>query len=72
MKKIGEQLHMRRLEAGFSLRKLAELSGVDHSYIAKIEKGANSPSVDTLRGLCDVIGVEILLGKMNIDEREDI
>lgn len=72
MKEIGEQLHMRRLEAGLSLRKLAELSGIGHSYIAKIEKGGNSPSVDTLRRLCDVIGVEILLSKKNSDEREDI
>ncbi|MCS3553155.1 MULTISPECIES: helix-turn-helix domain-containing protein [unclassified Sphingobacterium] len=40
-----------RIGKKISLRKLDQLSGIDHSHIHKIEKGTSSPSLLTLKTL---------------------
>jgi transcriptional regulator with XRE-family HTH domain len=42
---------------GLSQRALGELSGVSFGYIARIEKGERSPSVETIRQLADHLDV---------------
>ncbi len=51
----------RKLRTGgkISLRKLDQMSGVDHSHIHKIEKGISSPSLLTLKALA--LALEITL-----------
>lgn len=39
MHKLGELIQIRREKAGLSARKLEQISGLDHSYISKLEKG---------------------------------
>ncbi|MBD7985311.1 helix-turn-helix transcriptional regulator [Sporosarcina sp. Sa2YVA2] len=55
---IGEFIKEQRLNKGFSIRKLAELSGVSHPYLSQIETGKNTkPSNDVLHKLADPLGV---------------
>jgi transcriptional regulator with XRE-family HTH domain len=39
MYKLGDLIRLAREKAGLSARKLEETSGLDHSYISKLEKG---------------------------------
>lgn len=43
-----------------SLRRLDQLSEVDHSQIHRIEKGESAPSIVTLKALADAMGVTIV------------
>lgn len=40
MRKLGELIQSSRETAGLSARKLEQISGLDHSYISKLEKGS--------------------------------
>ncbi|WP_188753722.1 helix-turn-helix domain-containing protein [Parapedobacter defluvii] len=52
-----------------SLRRLDQLSGVDHSHIHKMEKGLSSPSLVTLKALADAMEVTLAeLVTFNYDE----
>lgn len=42
-----------------SLRRLDQLSGVDHSHIHKIEKGELSPSLLTLKALALALDIKL-------------
>lgn len=44
-----------------SRRKFAESIGVDHAYIARIEKGTAQPSIAVLSKIAEGIGVPIKL-----------
>lgn len=49
-----------REKKALSLRKLAQLSGVDYSTISKIETGeSRSPRLDTLVRLAQALGVDM-------------
>ncbi|SEL23758.1 helix-turn-helix domain-containing protein [Parapedobacter koreensis] len=43
-----------------SLRRLDQLSEVDHSQIHRIEKGESAPSIVTLKALADALGVSLV------------
>ena len=55
--KVGPRLARLRRETGMSQRALGDLSGVSFGYIARIEKGERSPSVETIRQLAEALGV---------------
>lgn len=58
MKRLGELVRKTRESAGLSARKLEELSGLDHSFISKLEKSTyQSVSPDTLTTLSDSLGI---------------
>ncbi|WP_286778364.1 helix-turn-helix transcriptional regulator [Sphingobacterium thalpophilum] len=48
-----------RIGKKISLRRLDQISGIDHSHIHKIEKGESSPSLITLKSLA--LALEISL-----------
>lgn len=48
-------LRGRRLSAGFSQARLAELSGLTQSHIALIESGRNDPTTTTIVKLADAL-----------------
>lgn len=48
---FGKKINKRRLEKDLSLRDLANLTGLDHSYIARLEKGGPLPSRETVTKL---------------------
>lgn len=63
---IGKQIAAIRKKKGLSLRQLAELTGLNHSNIGKIELGKYSVGVDILGKICDALGCEL-----RITEKED-
>jgi transcriptional regulator with XRE-family HTH domain len=58
---IGEDLHRLRGEAGVSLRELADVTGIDSSHIARIEKGTSHASVRALTALSIALGADLSL-----------
>lgn len=54
---LGQRLQRARLAAGFSLRELAERTGVSHTAVSKWEKGQNMPSSSQLIALARHLGV---------------
>ena len=59
MLKIHEQLASLREERGYTLRELAEKTGVNYPNISRIERGETSPSVSTLEKLLDGLDAKI-------------
>ena len=56
---MGEDLRRLRLDAGVSLRTLAELVGVDPSHLARIEKGFSQSSLDLLERSAVALGADL-------------
>jgi transcriptional regulator with XRE-family HTH domain len=57
--RIGKRIAELRAQMGISQARLAELSGVGYSHIARIEKGYYSVGVDVLAKLADALNVEL-------------
>ena len=57
--RIGRRIAELRHDAGISQEKLAELSGVGYSHIARIELGRYSVGIDTLSKIANVFGMEL-------------
>ncbi len=49
----------RRKELGLSQELLGFEAGIDRSYISLLERGLRSPTLDTLFGLCPVLGITV-------------
>lgn len=60
---IGVQLRALREAKGLTTRELAELAGLDHSHISKMERGAYNFRVDTLHKVATALGAEIRIEK---------
>lgn len=57
--KIGERLKKARQDKSYSLRKVGEITGLDYSYLGKIENGkVSSPSLKTLEQLCRLYDIK--------------
>jgi len=56
---VGRNLRDLRAEHGFSIRSLAELSGLNVNTLSMIENGKSSPSVSTLQQLARALSVPI-------------
>ncbi|MCD6401279.1 MAG: cupin domain-containing protein [Anaerolineales bacterium] len=56
---VGERLRALRNNRGFSLRSLAEISGLNFNTLSLIENGKSSPSVSTLQRLALALNVPI-------------
>ena len=59
--RIGQRIAEIRKKKGLSMRELAELTGLSHSNIGKIELGKYSVGVDVLGKICDALNIEITL-----------
>lgn len=57
--RIGCRLAELRNQKGLSQIALAELSGVGHSHIARIEMGRYSVGIDTLAKLADALDMQL-------------
>jgi len=55
---FGERLKARRKERGLTFAKLEALSGVDTSYLGRIERGERFPSAHILRKLAEPLGFD--------------
>ncbi len=54
---LGTGIRQVREQAGLSLRDLAELTGMAHSTIMRIEQGEVSPRTDSLERICKALNV---------------
>jgi len=56
---LGALLRAARLGAGLSIRQLARLAGINHSYLVKLETDQNdNPSAAHLQRLADVLELD--------------
>lgn len=58
---IGQRIKELREAKGLSFRQLAELSGVNHANIYKMEKGELNPSIGVLTRILEPLGANIHL-----------
>lgn len=56
---FGRHINKKRLEKDMSLRDLANLTGLDHSYIARLEKNGSVPSRETIKKLSLALDIPI-------------
>ena len=54
---IGNRLREKRESVGYTREKLAELADLSSRFIANIELGDNGVSIETLKKLCELLGV---------------
>lgn len=57
-KQFGNLIKTTRLEKGISQEKLAELSGLDRSYVSELERGEKTASIRTIFKLANGLSVE--------------
>ena len=55
--KIGTVLRSRREKLSLSQEKLAEMAGLDRTYISILDRGLKSPTLETFEKICDALGV---------------
>jgi transcriptional regulator with XRE-family HTH domain len=60
-----------RREAGLTQRQLAERAGTSQAAVARIERGRQSPSLDTLQRLLRSCGLELRLEVAPRDEQTE-
>jgi len=53
---IGQVLRQKREAAGFTQERLADLAGIDRSYVSILERGLKSPTIDMLDRLANALG----------------
>lgn len=58
---IGATIKERRALLGISQQDLSDYSGVGISTIKDLERDIGNPSVETLRKILDVVGLEMVL-----------
>ena len=56
---IADQVTAQRKARRLSQRELAELTGTTQSAIARIERGARPPRIDTLKRIADALDCEL-------------
>ena len=57
--KIGERIRTLRLEKDISQERLASLSGIDRSYLGKVERAESNISILSLKKISEVLGVSV-------------
>jgi transcriptional regulator with XRE-family HTH domain len=57
---IGQKIHKRRGDFGYSLRDLAEKTGLTAAYLSRIERGNVSPSLNALGKIAEGLEVPLL------------
>lgn len=58
MTKIGDYIKNARIEKGYTIRKLAKLSGVNYSLLSKIEAGkTQNPHLRFIKALCRYLDI---------------
>ena len=56
---IGKRLKKYRSQMGLSQKKLSTHTGISQSFISSIESNKQSPTINTLERICEVLGITI-------------
>jgi transcriptional regulator with XRE-family HTH domain len=67
--RLAVEVRELREKRGLSQRELAERLGTTQSAVARLEAGNVSPSLPTLDKLADALGVELVVGFVDVDDR---
>ncbi len=54
---VGKRITQLREAQGYTVNKLANLSGISQSHLREIELGNKNPTVETLGYFCEALGV---------------
>lgn len=57
--KFGQKVRKVRKQRGLTQEKLAELAGIDYSYVNLIENGKRNPSLKVMAKLSRILGVRL-------------
>ncbi len=57
---IGHRIHALRMKQGFSLRELAEQSGLTASFLSQVERGRVNSSIESLRRITNSLGITMV------------
>ena len=57
--KVGVKIRIERMKKGFSQEKLADIAGVATNTIGTIERGEQSPTVETVGAIARALDIEI-------------
>ena len=57
--RVGRIIRLNREQRGLSQEALAELAGLNRSYLGEIERGLAVPSIETLQKLADGLGEKL-------------
>lgn len=55
---IGKKLNTIRRKRGYTLRQLANMSGLSHGFLCDIEHDRSDPSIATLRKISDALNID--------------
>ena len=58
-RRVGQRIRTIRVGAGLTLETLAERTGMTPARISRVERGVQSPTVNTLERLADGLGVDL-------------
>lgn len=56
---FGKRVHEARKSKGISQERLAEMAGIDRSYMGNIERGEKNITLKKAYEICDALGIEI-------------
>jgi transcriptional regulator with XRE-family HTH domain len=56
---IGEAIKEMRTDRGLSQKELAKRAGISATAVCNIEKGHSFPSKETIKAICDAIGIPV-------------
>lgn len=56
---IGQRIRQERTRQRFTQEQLAEMAGVNESYIGQIERGAKNPSLESIIKIANALGVSL-------------
>lgn len=57
---IGDRIKDIRKQKGFTLQQLSEKSGLSIGYLSNLERNVNSPTLDYLQRICEVLNINII------------
>lgn len=57
--KIGKGLKNARIKANLTQKQVADKAGVNANWYARLERGEEKASLDTLQNICKVLNVKV-------------
>lgn len=57
LKKLGNKIRMLRTERNLNQEELADMSGIERSYMGAIERGERNPSFDKLTSIAKALKI---------------
>lgn len=65
--RIGRNIRQLRVELGLSQERLALESGIDRSYVGRVERGEENVTLDTMQAFAAALGVDVSALLIEID-----